>query len=96
VETVEARVAIRPTDVPIVFGSEDHMDDTVIGGEVNLAARLEAHADSGGILTAAETYSLVNEWLAAEEREAITINGNRANKARTKEALKLDLALLDA
>ena len=61
-----------------------------------MAARLEAHADFGGILIAAETYLLVKEWLAAEEREAITINSNRANKARTKEALKLALAHLDA
>jgi len=57
------------------FGNEDRMDYTIIGGEVNLAARLEANADAGGILIAAETYSLVQDWLLAEEREAITMKG---------------------
>jgi class 3 adenylate cyclase len=57
------------------FGSEDRMDYTIIGGEVNLAARLEANADAGGILLANETHSLVKDWLLAEEREAITVKG---------------------
>ncbi len=57
------------------FGSQDRMDYTIIGHEVNLAARLESHADAGGILMAAETYSLVNDWLLAEEQEAITMKG---------------------
>jgi len=57
------------------FGSQDRMDYTIIGHEVNLAARLESHADAGGILMAAETYSLVKDWLLAEEQEAITMKG---------------------
>ncbi len=57
------------------FGSDDRMDYTIIGSEVNLAARLEAAADVGGILLANETYSLVRDWLLADEGESITVKG---------------------
>jgi len=57
------------------FGSDQRMDYTIIGGEVNLAARLEAAADPGGILMSYETYALVKDIVQAEEREAITMKG---------------------
>jgi class 3 adenylate cyclase len=129
----EARVGINTGYCTVGnFGSQDRMDQTIIGHEVNLAARLESHADSGGILIATETYSMVNDWLLAEEQEAIvmkgfskpvrtyrvlgtfedvakddnyfhheddgvriSIQGNRADKQKTKEALKRALAQLD-
>ena len=57
------------------FGSDQRMDYTIIGGEVNLAARLESAADPGGILMSYETYALVKDMVKAEEREAITMKG---------------------
>lgn len=72
----EARIGINTGYCTVGnFGSEDRMDYTIIGGEVNLTARLESHADVGGILMAAETYSLVADQINAEEREAIHMKG---------------------
>ena len=57
------------------FGSDDRVDYTIIGNEVNLAARLQAHADLGGILLAHETYALVKDKILAEETGTITVKG---------------------
>ena len=57
------------------FGSDDRVDYTIIGNEVNLAARLQSHADLGGILLAHETYSLVKDAVLTEETGTITVKG---------------------
>jgi adenylate cyclase len=57
------------------FGSDDRVDYTIIGNEVNLAARLQSHADLGGILLAHETNSLVKDVVLAEETGTITVKG---------------------
>jgi class 3 adenylate cyclase/sensor domain CHASE-containing protein len=57
------------------FGSEDRMDYTIIGGGVNLAARLESAADSGEILVSYETYANVKREINCEEFGQISVKG---------------------
>jgi class 3 adenylate cyclase len=57
------------------FGSDDRVDYTIIGNEVNLAARLQSHADLGGILLAHETYALIKDEVMTEETGTITVKG---------------------
>ncbi len=57
------------------FGSQDRMDYTIIGNEVNLAARLQSAVEPGGVLLAHETNSLVQEMVLTEEQPPITVKG---------------------
>lgn len=57
------------------FGSEDRMDYTVVGNEVNRAARLQGHAETGGILLSSETHALVKDVIAASDEGQIVLKG---------------------
>jgi class 3 adenylate cyclase len=57
------------------FGSDLRMDYTIIGSEVNLAARLEQAADPGGILISGETYALVRDIVEADQRAPLVAKG---------------------
>ena len=57
------------------FGSEYRMDYTIIGGEVNRAARLEQACEPGGILISNETYALVSDEFECEAHAPISAKG---------------------
>ncbi|MDJ0948234.1 MAG: transporter substrate-binding domain-containing protein [Alphaproteobacteria bacterium] len=57
------------------FGSDQRVDYTIIGGEVNLAARLQSIAEPDGIVLAHETYVLVRDHIEAREMDPIRVKG---------------------
>lgn len=57
------------------FGSDQRLSYTIIGGEVNVAQRLEANCDPGGILISHETYAQVDDLVDVEERPSMSLKG---------------------
>ncbi len=57
------------------FGSSQRLTYTIIGGEVNVAARLEAAGEAGGILMSFETYAHVQDMIEVEEKESVKMKG---------------------
>jgi class 3 adenylate cyclase len=57
------------------IGSDMHMDYTVIGNQVNVAARLESLAKPGQILVSQRTYSRVSDIVDAEEMGEVKVKG---------------------
>jgi len=57
------------------FGSLDRLDYTIIGGEVNLAARLQSIAEPGTIILSYETFALVRDVVAAHPLAPIQVKG---------------------
>jgi class 3 adenylate cyclase len=57
------------------FGSQDRMDYTILGAEVNLAARLQSIAEPGRIVVSYETYALVQGAVAGHALPPISLKG---------------------
>jgi len=57
------------------FGSDQRLTYTIIGSEVNVAQRLEASAESGGILMSYETYAHAEDLIEVEQLESISMKG---------------------
>jgi adenylate cyclase len=75
-KTFQARMGINTGYCDVGnFGSDVRMDYTIIGREVNLAARLEQAAVPGGIIISKETYGLVRDEIVALEQQPITAKG---------------------
>jgi len=57
------------------IGSDMHRDYTVIGNQVNVAARLESLAKSGQILISQRAYSKLKDLFEVEEMGEIQVKG---------------------
>jgi class 3 adenylate cyclase len=57
------------------IGSDSHRDYTVIGNQVNVAARLQAIASPGQILISQRTFSRVRDAVKSEEMGEIRVKG---------------------
>ncbi len=75
-KTFEIRIGINSGFCDVGnFGSALRMEYTIIGREVNLAARLEQAAQPGEILISSETYALVQGEILADAREPLLAKG---------------------
>jgi class 3 adenylate cyclase len=69
------------------FGSQERMDYTIVGHQVNVAARLEQSAAPGSILISHETMTLVSDVIDVEEQSPINVKGV-TGPVRTYQALR--------
>ena len=57
------------------FGSEQRMDYTIVGGQVNAAARLEANAAANQILVSHQTWALIKDEIDCVPVAEIKVKG---------------------
>ena len=75
-DELEVGIGIVTGDVLLgSIGSDDRLDFTAIGNQVNLCSRLCAMAGPREILIADSTYQLVRDLISAERLEAVAVRG---------------------
>ena len=74
-EPFEIRMGVNTGIVSGNFGSDQRLTYTIIGGEVNVAARLESVAEVNGLYMSYETYAHVKDMVDVEQKEAIKMKG---------------------
>jgi len=57
------------------FGSNDRLDYTALGSEVNLASRLESNAEVDSIYVSSSTHIMIHEKYECESRGEISVKG---------------------
>ena len=57
------------------FGSGERVAYTIVGGNVNVASRLEHQAEPGGICISGSTYALVREMVEVRPMGALSVKG---------------------
>lgn len=73
---IEIRVGINTGMCTVGnFGSEDRMDYSIIGKEVNVASRLESNSSPGKILISESTYELIKEHYKCKPEGDIEAKG---------------------
>ena len=74
--TLHVRMGINTGYVTVGnFGSEDRLEYTIVGGQVNAASRLESSANPDEILVSEETFALVKDRILCEPVGAIQVKG---------------------
>ncbi|MGB0847901.1 MAG: adenylate/guanylate cyclase domain-containing protein [Thiolinea sp.] len=76
------------------FGSENRLDYTIVGGQVNLTSRLESHAEPDQILISQTTYALVKDGIRCEKKDEIKVRGIN-NPIQTFQVLGVQNSLTD-
>jgi adenylate cyclase len=57
------------------FGSDNRLDYTIVGGQVNLASRLESFAEIDNILISFSTYALVKDQVTCIQMGDVKAKG---------------------